>query len=167
MQIMKKIIKNLSRLIFGLALAFIFAGCVSLKDVETVKNENLYNYQYVIINSTESLTSNIGTTINGFYVSEGKTVNPRDVISGYLIKKGFIILTEVQDDIKNQTMIANYGESGRREVIWGYTTEVTLQFITADTKKLICSSTAEGIGDTEADDIKKAITRALDALFTD
>lgn len=167
MQIMKKIIENLSRLIVGLVLAFIFAGCVSLKDVETVKNENLYNYQYVIINSTESLTSNIGTTINGFYVSEGKTVNPRDVISGYLIKKGFIILTEVQDDIKNQTMIANYGESGRRELIWGYTTEVTLQFITADTKKLICSSTAEGIGDTEADDIKKAITRALDALFTD
>lgn len=138
-----------------------------MKDAEVVGNGNLYDYQYVIINSTESLTSNVGTTINGVYVSEGKTVNPRDIISGYLIKKGFIILTEVQDDIKNQTMIVNYGESGRREVVLGYTTEVTLQFITADTKKLICSSTAEGIGDTEADDIKKAITRALDALFTE
>lgn len=159
--------KKLRELIFGLALTFVCVGCVSLKDAETVKNENLYDYQYVIINSTESLTSNIGTTINGVYVSEGKTVNPRDIISGYLIKKGFIILTEVQDDIKNQTMIVNYGESGRREVVWGYTTEITLQFITADTKKLICSSTAEGIGDTEADDIKKAITRALDALFTE
>lgn len=30
MQIMKKIIKNLSRLIFGLALAFIFEGCASV-----------------------------------------------------------------------------------------------------------------------------------------
>lgn len=164
---MKRMMKNLSRLILGLLSAFVFVGCVSLKDAETVKNENLYDYQYVIINSTESLTSNVGTTINGVYVSEGKTVNPRDIISGYLIKKGFIILTELQDDIKNQTMIVNYGESGRREVIWGYTTEVTLQFITADTKKLICASTAEGIGDTEADDIKKAITRALDALFTE
>lgn len=164
MQIMKKIIKNLSRLIFGLALAFIFEGCASLKDVETVKNENLYNYQYVIINSTESLTSNIGTTINGVYVSEGKTVNPRDVISGYLMKKGFIILTEVQDDIKSQTMIANYGESGRREVIWGHTTEVTLQFITAGTKKLICSSVAEEIGDTEAD-AKKSNNKSVECAF--
>ena len=39
------------------------------------------------------------------------------------------------------------------------------QFISADTKNLVCSSTAEGIGDTESDDIKKAIARALQAVF--
>lgn len=43
--------------------------------------------------------------------------------------------------------------------------EVTLQFIAANTKTILCVSTAESIGDTETDDIKKAITRALDAIF--
>ena len=138
-----------------------FTGCVSLKDVSVYKNEEISEYKYALINSTESLTSNVGTT----YVSEGKTVNPRDIISGYLMKRGFIIVTEISDDIKDKTLIVNYGESGRRNVLFGYTTEVTLQFISAGTKNLVCSSTAEGIGDTEADDIKKAITRALEAVF--
>ena len=138
-----------------------FTGCVSLKDVSVYKNEEISEYKYALINSTESLTSNVGTT----YVSEGKTVNPRDIISGYLMKRGFIIITEISDDIKDKTLIVNYGESGRRNVLFGYTTEVTLQFISAGTKNLVCSSTAEGIGDTEADDIKKAITRALEAVF--
>lgn len=47
----------------------------------------------------------------------------------------------------------------------GYTTEVIIQFIAAQTNKIVCVTTAEGIGDTEADDIKEAITRALDAIF--
>lgn len=81
------------------------------------------------------------------------------------MKRGFIIITEISDDIKDKTLIVNYGESGRRNVLFGYTTEVTLQFISAGTKNLVCSSTAEGIGDTEADDIKEAITRALEAVF--
>lgn len=82
-----------------------FTGCVSLKDVSVYKNEEISEYKYALINSTESLTSNIGTTINGVYVSEGKTVNPRDIISGCLMKRGFIIITEISDDIKDKTLI--------------------------------------------------------------
>lgn len=47
----------------------------------------------------------------------------------------------------------------------GYTTEVTIQFITPDTKQLMFLCIAEGIGSTEVDDIKEAIYRALAALF--
>lgn len=147
---------------------FLLTSCattISLKEPIVMKSENLNEYQYVIINPTETLSSSAGTTINGIYSEQGKTVNPRDVIAGYLIKKGFIILTEVQDEIKDKTMIVNYGESGRRIILWGYTTEITLQFIKAADNKIICTSSAEGFGSTEADDIKIAISRALDALF--
>lgn len=152
-------------LFLSIILLFSLNSCVTLKEPNVIMKGNLHDYQYVVINPTQSLTSSVGTTINGIYVSEGKTVNPGDVISGYLIKNGFIVLPEIQEDKKSNTMIITYGESGRRTVFWGYTTEVTLQFISADNHSLICTSTAEGIGDTEADDIKKAIIRALDAIF--
>lgn len=43
----------------------------------------------------------------------------------------------------------------------GYTIEVTIQFISANLNTLICSCIAEGQGETEADDIRQAITRCL------
>ena len=47
----------------------------------------------------------------------------------------------------------------------GYTIEVSIQFVDAKTKEIICVSTAEGIGYTESDDIREAITRALNVIF--
>ena len=152
-------------LIIFITLCAVLTGCVTLQPATVMKNDDMNNYQYLIINGTTSLTSGTGQTINGIYYSESKSVNPRDVISGYMAKKGFIILSETDAALLNKTLIVNYGESGRRDVFWGYTTEVTIQFISPETKQLVFSSTAEGIGSTEADDIKEAITRALDALF--
>lgn len=154
-----------ARLIIFLILCAVLTGCVTLQPATVIKNGDISNYQYLIINGTASLTSGTGQTINGIYYSESKSVNPRDVISGYMAKKGFIILSETDAALLDKTLIVNYGESGRRTVFWGYTTEVTIQFISPETKLLVFSSTAEGIGSTEADDIKEAITRALDALF--
>ena len=155
------------------SLPFIFvvlllSSCVSLKDAEITKYEDISSYKYIIVNSTDTLNSSVGATVyGGGYYSTGKSVNPKDVISGYLIKKGFVILPEKDDEVLSDTLIVNYGESGRRYVYlgMGYTTEVTIQFIAAQTNKIVCVTTAEGIGDTEADDIKEAITRALDAIF--
>lgn len=146
--------------------ALLFTGCVTLKDAEVTKYEELSNYKYFIVNSTETLNSSTGATIYGYgYYSMGKSVNPRDIISGYLIKKGFILLSEKENELINNTLIVNYGESGRREVLFGNTTEITIQFITAKSNEIVCVTTAEGIGDTESDDIKQAINRALDAVF--
>lgn len=72
---------------------------------------------------------------------------------------------EITPEIAEKTLIVNYGESGRRNLNLGYTIEVTIQFITAKEHKIICSTTAEGQGSTEADDIRQAITRAVDAAF--
>lgn len=140
-------------------------SCVTLQPASVQRNGQLSNYTYFIINPTETLTSGQGNTYDGIYSSVNKTVNPSDVIRGYLIKKGLVVLAEPQGDLLTQTLIVNYGESGRRNVGLGYTIEVTIQFISASSNQVIFLTTAEGIGDTEADDIREAITRAMDALF--
>ena len=80
-----------------------------------------------------------------------KSVNPSDVIAGALIKEGFIILPELKSQLSNETLIVNYGESGRRNRGLGITNDMLLF--------------AEGQGETEADDICQAIRRTLESLF--
>ncbi|MBR6297421.1 MAG: hypothetical protein IKR40_13215 [Treponema sp.] len=158
-------VKKYLSVLFSIVLLSL-TSCVTLKDAEVTKTKDLREYKYVIINSAETLNSSVGVTVyGGGYFSTGESVNPRDVISGYLIKKGFIILMEKENEFIDKTLIVNYGESGRRDVFWGCTTEVTIQFLTANNNEVICVTTAEGMGDTKADDIKIAITRALDAAF--
>lgn len=149
--------------------ALILNSCSALKAPIIVKNASIENYRYAFITPTKELTSSMGSTYEGIYGMYGaittKSVNPSDIISGELIKKGFVVLPELQSELNNATLIINYGESGRRTRGLGYTIEVTIQFISAETHELVCSCTAEGQGHTEADDIRKAIRRAMSGLF--
>ena len=126
-------------------------------------------FKYAYISPTKELTSHSGIYHGGFGGMYGfaatESINPSDVIAGILIKEGFIILPELKSELSNETLIVNYGESGRRNRGFGYTIEVTIQFISAESKQMICSCTAEGQGETEADDIRQAIRRALEGVF--
>jgi len=156
---------NLFKLSGVLILSLIILGCASLRPATTIKNGSLDTYKYFYITPTNSLTSSSGATINGQFYSSGKTVNPSDVITGILSKAGLIRLPELKPELTDETLIINYGESGRRNTgLGGYTIEVTIQFVSAKTSSLICSCTAEGQGSTEADDIRQAITRCLNEL---
>lgn len=136
-----------------------------LKPATIIENGSIHNYKYIFIAPTNSLISGSGFTSGQQYYSTTKTVNPSDVINGILSKEGFIRLPELKPEFNDQTLIINYGESGRRPIgMGGYTIEVTIQFISAKSQALICSCTAEGLGETEADDIRLAITRCLAAL---
>lgn len=127
-------------------------------------------YKYVYITPTSDLTSGTGGVYGGQYGiyggSSSKTVNPGDVISGILIKEGYIRIPELKPELLDEAIIVNYGESGRRNRGFGYTIEVTIQFISAKTHSPVCACTAEGQGETEADDIREAITRCLSALLS-
>ena len=141
-----------------------------LNPVSIVVNEAVNKYKYVFIAPTGNLTSGTSNIYGNTYslvgVQANKTVNPGDVISGILTKKGLIRLSELNPDFLIETLIVNYGESGRRDTgLGGYTIEVTIQFISAKNNQLICSCTAEGQGATEADDIRLAIVRCLSGLF--
>ena len=146
-----------------------FSSCGALKTPVIVRNVPIEGYRYVFVTPTKELTSSAGGAYGGQYgiygASTTKSINPSDVIAGELIKNGFVVLPELKSELNNETLIVNYGESGRRNRGFGYTIEVTIQFISAETYELVCSCTAEGQGETEADDIRQAIRRALSGLF--
>ena len=139
-----------------------FNSCSPVQKVVVVKDESLNSFTYFYITPTEILTSSAGGSYGRQYYSTTKTINPADVISGVLLKKGLIRLPELKQDLLDQTFIVNYGESGRKSKGLGYSIEVTIQFIEAETSKLISTCTAEGMGQTEADDIRIAINHCLE-----
>ena len=148
-----------------------FSGCGSAKlNAPTIQEySSIKGYKYVYITPTAELTSSNNSVYSvGKHVYGGgstKTINPSDVISGIFLKNGFIRLPELKSELLDQTIVVNYGESGRRNTTFGYTIEVTIQILTANTSDPICICTAEGQGETEADDVRIAINRALSPLF--
>ena len=135
-----------------------------------IRNDTIEGYKYIFITPTSNITSSSGGIYGGQYgvygASTSKSVNPSDAISGILLKEGYTRIPELKQELLDETMIVNYGESGRRNRGLGYTIEVTIQFISAKSHKSICTCTAEGQGQTEADDIRQAISRCLSALLS-
>ena len=158
------------KILFAFCGAVLLNGCAAtLLPVSVTKNSGLSEYKYVYITPTSGITSTTGGVYGGSYGVYGstqtKSIYPSDIIAGIMIKKGFTQVPNITPEIATQTLIINYGESGRRTVGLGYTIEVTLQFLSAKTHEIVCISTAEGQGATEADDIRIAINRALDEVF--
>ena len=60
-----------------------------------------------------------------------------------LLKEGFLQIPELKPELTDNTLIVNYGESGRRKRGLGYTIEVTIQFLSAKTNTIVCSCTGE------------------------
>lgn len=154
--------------IFIILASITLSGCASMRPATINKaDDSVSNYRYFYVSPTGNYTGSAGVHGNqfGVYGGETKTTNPASIISGILFKNGFIQVNEVNPTNANETMIVSFGETGRRNVNLGYSIEVTIQFVSATTQKLICSCTAEGQGETEADDVREAIERALKPLF--
>ena len=160
--------KRIQLLSIAILTLLLFNSCGSLKAPAIHQFSSIDGYRYVFITPTAELTSSTGVAYavgNGLYGNTSKTINPSDVISGIFLKNGFVRLPELKPDLLDQTIVVNYGESGRRNKGLGYTIEVTIQILSAKTSEPICICTAEGQGETEADDVRIAINRALSPLF--
>jgi hypothetical protein len=162
--------KLLLSLILFVFIHSVLVSCVaitpSLKQVVILNKQDYNRFKYFYITPSATLTSGTGVIygLNGTTVS--KSVNPSDLISGILTKKNFIRLSQLNPDLSAQTMIVNFGESGRRDTgLGGYTIEVTIQFVSYYNNEIISSCTAEGQGATEADDVRIAIERCLNKLM--
>lgn len=162
-----------SSVILCLATAFLLSGCGTAKllPVSIDSKQPLDGYKYFYIIPTGDKSGTTGAVYNYGYGTYGSThqvsTNPADVISGFLIKKGYIRVAELPGQHPEETFIVNYGESGRRNVgmFGGYTLEATIQFISASSNEVLCTVTGEGQGSTEADDIRIAVNRCLQAVF--
>ncbi len=162
---------KLKNSILFVMMPILFASCVVLQPVQVTRNASLDKYTYFYITPTVAKTGSTGGVYgNGYGVygtTSSKSTNPSDIISGYLIKRGLVRLPEIKDELADNTMIINYGETGRRYTgLASYTIEITLQVLSAKTNEVICIITGEGQGETEADDIRIAINRCLNEMYS-
>ena len=129
----------------------------------------MYKYNYVYVIPTSGVTSSSGVYGNqyGVYGGSTKTVNPSEVISGYLMKKGYTTLPSVDPNLAENTMIVSYGYTGRRQLsLFSYASCVMIQFRDAKTHELVATCEGEGCGEDETADILQAIYSALGVIFT-
>lgn len=156
-------------LLSTLFICILCTSCGTLNEAIVSKSseESIEDFTYVYIPLTGNKSGSSGVYGNSRYVYGGQTksVTPSDLIAGYLMKKGYVKVENITPELKDKTLTVHYGETGTRSVGLGYAIEITLQFVSEKTNNVICISTAEGMGETEADDIRDAITRALDAIF--
>lgn len=150
---------------------FIINGCAILKPVESKKFGDISQYKYAVIGQTSTLSSGAGSgyvgygTGGGFSSSVSKSINPSDVIAGILMNRGFIIVDSITNP--KQTLLVKYGQGDKRNVLGGlggYTLGVSIQILDATSHEPLFTCSAEGQGETEADDVRKAITRCLQSL---
>lgn len=154
----------------AIVLAAVMSSCSPLKPVSIQQNDSLDNYNYVYIIPTGEVTAGVSdvyadTDATIFGSSTTRSINPADLIAGYMMKRGFVRLSELNPELLDQTLVVSYGESGRRSRGFGYAIEVTIQFLSAKTNLPVCICFGEGQGETEADDIRIAINRCLDEVF--
>ena len=160
----------MKKLLLLAIIPLLLIGCGALLKVPTADirgDVNKYNYVYVI--PTSSVTSSSGVYGNqfGVYGSSTKTVNPSEVISGYLMKKGYTTLPNIDPNLAENTMIVSYGYTGRRQLsLFSYASCVLIQFRDAKTHELVATCEGEGCGEDETDDILQAIYSALGVIFT-
>lgn len=151
---------------FAITIILFFSCSPKLLPPKVEKISGLEGYLYAVVPSTGTKNSTLTSMYNGYGGSTSQSANPRDIIAGALLKKGYTLLPEVNSEQIDKTFIVNYGESGKRKTgLGGYTLEVAISLIDAKTYKPLCSCVAEGQGSTEADDIRVAITRCLNSLF--
>lgn len=138
---------------------------IALKLPTAVTNGNPYNYTYVYVIPTAAVTSSSGV-YNG-YGGVTKTINPSEVISGYLMQKGYTPIPSVTDDLADKTLIVSYGYTGRRPLGWfAYASCIIIQMRDAKTHQMVASCESEGCGSDETDDILQAIHNGLNTIFS-
>lgn len=152
--------------------AIVLTACGALKPTTCSVQPTFYKYRYVYIMPTGSVTGSTGVYTsyvdNRVHGGVTRTTNPSDMMSGYLMQKGLTILPQLDEAKKAETLVLSYGETDHRDVgfLWLSTsTGIIIQFRDAQTNDLIASAEAEDFGSTEADNVRYALRKALDAIF--
>ncbi len=129
--------------------------------------EPLEYYKYFYIEKSDVLVSaKFDKDDDGETDSYKTSINTSDLISGYMMREGFIRLNELSPDLANNTLIISYGESDSyNNSAFKDARIVTLQFLRADTSSLVATCSAEGNGGTYVDDLRDAINTCFKTLF--
>ncbi|MBR1525412.1 MAG: membrane lipoprotein lipid attachment site-containing protein [Prevotella sp.] len=159
----------MKRLLFFAAIVLTLTGCSALKVPTAEIKGNVLDYPYAYVIPTSGVTSSSGVYGNqyGVYGGSTKTINPSEVISGYLMKLGYTVLPSVSPELAEKTLIISYGYTGRRQLsLFSYASCIIIQMRDAKTHNMVASCEAEGCGEDETADILQAIYKGLDKIFS-
>ena len=164
-----KSMKRFFCIILCLSSVLLFSGCISLNPTTITRHSSLDGYKYFFVTPTAERNSVTGGTYGNQFGVFGSTssnsVSPSELISGYLMNRGYVRVPEVKEQTAKQTMIINYGDGNSREGIDEFAIEVTIQVLNAETNELVCICRADAKADTEAKAIRYATEKCLNEIF--
>ena len=159
----------MKKILVLIIIAFSLNSCGAFLNVPVTQNKgNVHTYQYVYVVPTAAVTSSSGVYGGqyGVYGGATKTISPSEVISGYLMKKGYTPIPSITDELADRTLVVSYGYTGRRQLgLFSYATCIIIQMRDAKTHEMVASCESEGCGSDETEDVLQAINRGLDAIF--
>ena len=161
----------MKKILFLAVIAVALTSCFELKIPVAEVKGNVQDYPYAYVVSTSGVTSSSGVYGNehGVYGGLTKTVNPLEVISGYLMKKGYTILPSISPELADKTLIVTYGYTGRRRLsLFAYASCIIIQMRNAKSQAMIvsCEAEAGGYDENESVYIFQAINNALNKIFS-
>lgn len=151
--------------------AIMFTSCLSIAPTSITRNGSLDGYRYFFVSPTSERNSVNGDTWGDRHGTYGSTssasVNPADLIAGYLMGRGYIRVPEVKKEDAANTMIINYGDGNMREGVFfdQRAVTVTIQILNGQTNGLVCVCKAEEKANNDAKATRYAIEKALDEIF--
>lgn len=148
----------------------LFTSCLSIADTSISRNGSMEGYRFFYVTPTAERNSVTGDTWGNRHATYGSTtsnsVNPADLIAGYLMGRGYVRVAEVKKEDAAQTMVINYGEGNSRR---GFFDEraitVTIQILNGSNNDLLCVCKAEESGGDEAVATRRAIEKAMNEIF--
>ncbi|MCR5588707.1 MAG: hypothetical protein K6F72_03730 [Bacteroidales bacterium] len=162
--------KKIYSLMICLVGTLLLSSCLSLAPTTITRHASLDGYKYFYVTPTSERSAVTGGTYghngNVYGSTRSNSVNPADLIAGYLMNRGYVRVPEVKQQNAAQTMIINYGDGNSREGFWEErAVEVTIQVLNGETNELICVCRADDKGGDEARAITRAINKCLDEIF--
>jgi hypothetical protein len=149
-------------------LLFLLTGCASVIPSSDIKppqidsRHSVTNYAMAIIQGGEKVNSTLVTESIGYT----KSTDPASLISGVLLKNGVSRVYSAPDKNQDKLLLVTWGISGTRKIgmLGAYSQEVSILIRQADNLEIVYKCTAEGIGSTEADDIREAVFSCLSGI---
>jgi len=94
------------------------------------------------------------------------STTPSDLIRGELMNQGYIVLPQLEENLKEQTLIVSYGELSERQIDLLYKAKhILIQFRDASTLDIIASAETEASYGNDAKNINHAVQKALHSIF--
>ena len=129
-----------------------------------------YKYVHVIPTSGTTSSTGVSTTVHiwgpiGITAGNANsTVNPSELLTGFLMKEGYTVVPSITPELADMTLIVSYGFLGTYLTRKGGVpySRIILQMTDASTHEVVVSYETIGTGDDDAERISEALDYAID-----